>query len=69
MCVSAASSAGGTRQEWAGRPDRRPVVGTSVHHGIVRHQQVGSAGSRRAEETLIVMQEVLEDQSSQIRNL
>lgn len=40
---------GGTRQEWAGRPDRRPVVSTNVHHGTVRHQQVGSAGSRHAE--------------------
>lgn len=48
MCVKAASSGGGTRQEWAGRPDRRPVVSTNVHHGTVRHQQVGSAGSRHA---------------------
>lgn len=66
--MNAASSEGVEQGESGqGGPGRRPAVSTNVHRGTGRHQRLGSAGSRHAEEKPMVMPEVLED-PSQIRS-
>lgn len=36
LCEWSELRGGGTREQWVGRPDRRPAVSTNVHHGTAR---------------------------------